>query len=357
MNRILLIAFVLAASCVNSVTGNQRKFFRLAKCFNDTAYPTAAEVKTCLGGVSDCFDDTTIAEVKTCIEDGVAELKANATDSGDGTRLLARHTGDLGSVAGSGTGFGKGFRPQKGGKRGKLAGVVMGCLETKKECIKEEVRAFINDKLPACVNTTARALGECYISNAETCSVSCSGSDIPSTNPFQGEASANIKSCSGFQNRIMNPSCEIVDCCPECSAEFDALMTCVGQDLLELKPEPCELSCPAASTRRELSGSVRKEYVLRKLARRLAKEPEAATIADECAVYLDTEEETLTPDAVTDVLLNGEFVGCVADVAISVAEEQKEFDGAKSGGSRISSIRGMAVTGLAAIFLGLVGLV
>jgi len=362
MNRIFLIAFVLAASCVNSVTGNRKKFFRLAKCFNDDVYPTAAEVKTCLGEVSTCFDDTTIADVKTCIEDGVAELKANATDSGDGTRLLARHTGgvlvDLGSAAGNGTGFGQGFRPQKGGKRGKLSGVVMGCLETKKECIKEEVRDFIKNKLPACVNTTARAIGECYINNAETCSASCSESDIPSTNPFEGVASANIKACSGFQNRIMNPSCEIVDCCPECSAEFDALMTCVGQDLLQLKPEPCELSCPADSTRRKLSGSVRKEYVLRKLAGHLTQEPEAAIIADECAVYLDTEEETLTPDAVTDVLLNGEFIGCVADVAISVAEEQKEFDAAhKSGGSSSSSIHGMVVTGLAAVFLGLVGLV
>jgi len=362
MNRIFLIALVWALSCVPTVTGNQRKFFKLAKCFNDTAYPTAAEVKTCLGAASTCFqDDQIISDTQTCIEDGIAAARANATDSTGGrflaesseitSRFLANHGGGggkgLGSVVGNKTGFGNGFRPQKGrGKMGKLAGIVQGCLETQIECIKEEVRAFIK-KLPECINTTTVALGECYITNAGTCSDSCSQSDLPSSNPFAGETSVNIKSCNGFQNRIMNPSCEIVDCCPECSAEFDALMTCVGQDLLKLKPEPCELSCPAASTRRNL--------LERNLAGHIEVAPEAVTIADECAIYLDTEEETITADAVTEKILDGEFIGCVADVAILVAEEQKEFDSSHGGGSS-ASIYGMTVAGLATFFLGLVGL-
>lgn len=361
MNRILLIALLALSCCVTTVTGNQRKFFRLAKCFNDTAYPTVSEVQTCLGNVSTCFDDTTIETVKTCITDGVAELRANATDAtGDGGRLLGSHSagggkgGGLGSAAGNRTGFGNGFRPQKKGKMGKLANVVRGCLETQAECIKEETRSFIKNKLPACVNTTARALGDCYITNAETCSESCSEADIPSSNPFEGVASSNIKACSGFQNRIMDPSCEIVDCCPECSAEFDALMTCIGQDLLQLKPEPCELTCPAG--RRELLK--RGHYVSRHLAGHLAQEPVADTIAEECATYLDTEEDTLTADAVTEVLLNGEFIGCVADVSILVAEEQAEFAKDHGSGDSTSSanIQSMVMVGLVSFLLGLVGL-
>jgi len=371
MNRILFIALVLALGCVTSVTGNQRKFFRLARCFNDTEYETIEDTKTCLGNVSTCFDDTTIETVQTCITDGIAEARANRTDD-SGTRLLGSHMGgggrggrfnasDLGSAAGERGGFGSGgFRPQNRGKMGKLASIVRGCLETQKECIREEVQAFIN-KLPECVNTTARALGECYKTNAESCATTCSEADIPSDNPFAGVASATIKACAGFQNRIMDPACDIVDCCPECTAEFDALMTCVGQDLLELKPEPCDLSCSAdSSTRRELGVTpLRKQYVMRKLAGHIESAPEASIIAEECATYLDTEEETLTADAVTELITNGEFVGCVADVAILVAEEQKEFDGAHTGGDGTgssASIRGMAVAGLASLMLGLAGL-
>lgn len=380
MNRFLLIALVLALSCVTSVTGNQRKFFSLAKCFNDTEYPTSEETQTCLGNVSTCFDDTTIETVKTCITDGIAEARANATANAtdSGTRFLGGHNGggggggggrfnasDLGSAAGGkggGFGGGGGFRPQKQDKLGKLGGIVRGCLETQKECIKEEVRSFIKNKLPECVNTTASALGECFKTNADTCADSCSESDIPSDNPFSGVASSNIKACAGFQNRIMGPACDIVDCCTPCSTEFDALMTCIGQDLLKLKPEPCDLSCAAdSSTRRELGvTALRKEYVMRQLAGHVEMPPEAATIAEECATYLDTEEDTLTADAVTEKILDGEFIGCVADVAMLVAEEQKDYDASHTGGgddgTSSASISGMAVTGLASVFLGLVGL-
>ncbi|CAJ1965479.1 unnamed protein product [Cylindrotheca closterium] len=382
MNRILLIA-LLALSCVSSVTGNQRKFVRLARCFNDTAYPTSGDTRTCLGNVSTCFDDTTVETVKTCIQDGIAEARANNATDGD-SRFLAGHSGGGGNGNGgmnngnggmnNGNGFGaggglggfsnrtgfgsNGFRPQKKEKLGKLAGIVRGCLEEYKDCIKEEVRSFIKNKLPACVNTTAIALGECYKTNAETCSDSCSEDDIPDENPFQGVASSGIKSCNGFQNAIMNKACGIVDCCEECDAEFQDLMTCVGQDLLKLRPEPCELTCPAESTRRSLivlAAEQRKQYVARKLAGHLATEPDAATVVEECAVYLDTEEETLTSDAVTELLLDGEFIGCVADVAILVAEEQKEFAMDHNDDSTSSGNSVLTISGLAAALLSLVG--
>mmetsp|Transcript_4286 Transcript_4286/g.10003 ORF Transcript_4286/g.10003 Transcript_4286/m.10003 type:complete len:380 (+) Transcript_4286:1880-3019(+) len=337
-NHILVLALLALSSCVSTVTGNQRKFMRLAKCFDDTTYPTSADTLACLGNVSTCFDETTVETVKTCIQDGIDEAVAAAnatTTTADGTRFLAGHnaggggfknrTAGLGDFDGNGTGFGSsgGFRPQKKGKMGKLAGIVQGCLEEYKDCIKEEVRAFIA-KLPACVNTTTVALGQCYKTNAETCASSCSTADIPDSNPFQGISSTTIKLCNGFQNQIMDPSCEIVECCPQCTTEFDELMTCVGQDLLQLKPEPCELSCPTA--RRRLGEEERREhYVMRKLAGHLPAEPDAVTVADECAVYLDTDEETITADAVAEKILDGEFIGCVADVAILVAEEQKEY--------------------------------
>lgn len=396
MKHILLLALLLALSCVSTVTANQRKFFRLARCFNETAYPSAEETQTCLGNVSSCFDDSTIQEVKTCIQDGIAEARANAGSggTGGGTRLLAGHTGsdntggngggnggggnggggnggmgggmggqDLGDTAGERGGFGQGgFRPKKNDKMGKLASIVKGCLETQKDCIKQEVRNFIKNKLPACVNTTASALGECFKTNAESCSESCSESDIPSSNPFSGVAKTNVQACSGFQNKIMNPACEIVDCCSECSAEFDELMTCIGQDLLQLKPEPCELTCPSDSSTRFLMEQpmARKQYVMRQLAGHLPMEPDAATIADECAVYLDTEEDTLTADAVTSKILDGEFIGCVADVAILVAEEQNQYaadHGSNTDtGSSSSSALGMAAAGLASVFVAFIGL-
>ncbi|CAJ1965495.1 unnamed protein product [Cylindrotheca closterium] len=364
MNRILLIA-ILALSPVSYVAGNQRKIVRLAKCFandDDTDgtrflaghMGNGTGTLACLGNVSACFDDTTVETVKTCIQDGVA---ANNT----GSRFLAGHTGGDGDE-GNGEGFGMGgFRPQKGsGRGGALAGIVQGCLEEYKDCMKEEVRTFIREKLPACVNTTTVALGECYKTNADTCSDSCSQADIPDSNPFSGASSTGVRACQGFQNQIMNPSCDIIDCCPECETEFSDLLTCVGQELLELQPEPCELTCPSESTRRKLSTSSElRQYATRKLAGHVATEPDAAIVVDECAVYLDTEEEALTSDAVTDKILDGEFISCVADVAILVAEEQKEFamdhnNGDQSASSSRNSV--MSVTVFAAVFLGLVGL-
>ncbi|KAL3926511.1 MAG: hypothetical protein SGBAC_013450 [Bacillariaceae sp.] len=353
MNRILLIA-LLALSCASTANANQRAFGRLASCFNSTTYPETGDTLGCLGNVSTCFDSSTVSTIQTCIQDGIA-----AAQDDSGTRYLAGHTGA--SAEGLGAfrnkpGFGSGgFRPQKAENLGKLAGIVQGCLEEYKDCIKEEVQTFVK-KLPTCVNTTAVALGQCYKTNAATCSSTCSEADIPDSNPFAGVVSSGIKSCQGFQNRIMDPSCDIVDCCEPCKDSFDELMDCIGQDILKLKPEPCDLTCPAA--RRKLGGE-RKQYVERKLAGHLAVEPDAATVVDECAIYLDTEEDTLTADAVTEKILDGEFIGCVADVALLVAEEQKEFaadhNTGGSGTDGSSSSHVMVVTRLAAVLLGLVG--
>ena len=112
MKHILLIALLVALGCVSLVSGNQNKFFRLAKCFNDTEYPSSADTQTCLGNVSNCFDDTTIETVKTCIEEGIAEALANSTDTddedtdGDGIRLLASHSNGGGGQGNGGAGQG-----------------------------------------------------------------------------------------------------------------------------------------------------------------------------------------------------------------------------------------------------------
>jgi len=348
MPTFFLVLLVLCS--VTTVTGNQRKIFKLAKCFNNTT--SVAEAKTCLGGVSTCFaDDTTVETVKACIQEGVANLKANFTASKDNSRFLQDTTD--GDDETGGEGFGKGgFRPAKGsgvGRNRKRAGVIRSCLEPQRECIMEEVRAFIK-KLPECINTTAVAFGTCYRDNANSCSATCSSADIPASNPFQGADRAVIKTCSGFQNQVIDPSCQIVDCCPQCQAEYVALMSCVGQELVKLKPEPCELTCPT-TRRRNLA---ERYYVSRKLA---AKKPNPVIVAEECAIYLDTKEETITEDAIASKILEGEFVGCVADIAILVAEEQVEFAGDSGiGGSSPANRTPMAIAGLLSAFLGLVSL-
>lgn len=370
MSRILLFG-LLTLSGTATVTANQSKIVRLAKCFaNDDDSMAdgsrflaghmmgngtgAADTLACIGNVSTCFDETTVDTVKMCIQDGVAA--ANNTS----TRFLAGHVA-LGR--GDGSGFGKGgFRPPKQGGSGKadvLADIVKDCLEPHKDCMKQEVRAFIA-KLPACVNTTTVALGQCFKANAQTCASTCSTADIPESNPFAGVSPTVVQACREFQDQIMDPSCEIVDCCPQCVSEFSDLMTCVGQELLELKPQTCELTCPAA--RRNLGGAAAagRGLMRRKLAGHLATEADAAMVADECAVYLDTEEGTLTADAVTEKMLEGEFIGCVADVAILVAEEQKEFaatqnSGGTDNGTTPSSSHVVGVGVLATALLGLVG--
>jgi len=345
MRTFFLVLLVLCS--INTASGNQRKIRKLAKCFNSTSYVTVAETKTCLSDLSTCFlEDTTVEVARTCVADGIANLAASKGNS--------RFLQDTGNDGSGGEGFGNGgFRPGKGkgsGRRAKLLGVVRDCLEPVEECIKEEVRAFIR-RLPECVNTTAVALGTCYKDNADSCSSTCSSTSIPSSNPFQGANRATIKTCDGFQDQIMNPSCTIVDCCPQCQTQFDDLMTCVGQDLIKLKPEPCDLACPA-TRRRNLA----ERYVPRTLA---TKKADPAIIAEECAGYLDTEDGTITEDGIAGKILEGEFVGCVADISILVAEEQAGSAGDKDAGGKgksAASRTSMAIAGLLSALLGLISL-
>lgn len=216
------------------------------------------------------------------------------------------------------------------------------CLNDHIECIEGEVQA-ITSSLPVCMNTTLVALGQCFVENAQTCSATCDTDDVPEENPFEGLDPSFLSRCAPFQQDIVNPTCEIVDCCEACIPPFEEFMNCIAQDALDLKQlppnsqEPCTVSCPAS--RRKLS---RRD--LGATGKQMTDEPE--DILMECSIYLATEEGLVGGKAGVDGLqkrlAEGDFVVCVIENLFDLIEttNKKDEEEGTSGGSINTSMGG-----------------
>jgi hypothetical protein len=268
----LFLAFSLLLLNIGSHRGVQAQkevFESIGACFTDS--DTEEATLSCLSEYTDCFDSTSISEIETCLESSTMEE----------------------------------------------------CLVPYVDCIKAEVEVIV-DSLPACVNTTIVALGDCYIDNASTCNSTCSMDDIPEENPYEDADASALVFCSPFQSDIMDPSCEIVDCCAECITEFEAVMNCIVQDVMELQVEPpdsgdCVLSCPAES-RRALSAD----------GRDLANhdgggemhDHKSENILGECGIYLET------TDGSVGGMGEGSFQKCLFENLFVLLPENAESSGA-----------------------------
>ncbi|KAL3933791.1 MAG: hypothetical protein SGBAC_010244 [Bacillariaceae sp.] len=220
-------------------------------CFSDET-ATTTDTLTCLSAYTECFDETSVTEVQTCVSD------ANSTATADTNVTIT---------------------------------AVQGCFGSYVTCITTEFQEII-DSLPACMNTTITDLGNCYIDNADTCNSTCSESDIPATNPYASASATSILVCQAFQSDIMDPTCDIVDCCEPCIEKFEAFMNCIAQDALSLKTAPpqsddCVVSC-ASSRRLELVASIEDKIHGRVLAGHTAEKLKAEEVYGLCAKLLET---------------------------------------------------------------------
>jgi hypothetical protein len=253
-NRFLAFSLLLLNMDSHSGVQAREEYLKsIGDCFVDS--DAVEDTLSCLSDYTDCFDSTTISEIEICLESSTMEE----------------------------------------------------CLAPYVDCIQAEVQVVV-DSLPECVNTTIVALGDCYIDNASICNSTCSKDDIPQENPYEDADAASLVFCSPFQSDIMDPSCEIVDCCAECIAEFEALMNCIVQDVMELELEPpdsgdCVVSCP--ESRRALSADGRD------LQGGETENHKSEDILGECGVYLETEAGSvggMTEGSFQQCLFNNLFV-------------------------------------------------
>ena len=224
----------------------------VGECFSDES-ADATTTLSCLSELTECFDSSSATEVQTCVNN------ANSTATSSGTTVATE---------------------------------IKNCINPYATCIQTEFQAII-DSLPACMNTTITDLGNCYIDNAQACNSTCSADDIPTTNPYASASATSILICQAFQNDIMDPTCEIVDCCQPCMDEFESFMNCIAQDALGLKTAPpqsggCEVSCSSRRRELELVETIMKEQDHRQLAGHEAKKLKAEEIYGLCAKFLET---------------------------------------------------------------------
>lgn len=272
------------------VNSSEELLMEIGDCFiNSETEDTAL---TCLSGYTECFDSSSITDIVTC-------LGADTTDADAQMQV---------------------------------------CLQPYLECIQAEVQVIL-DSLPECMNTTVTDLGNCYIDNASACNSTCSKDDIPETNPYENADASSLILCDAFQSDIMDPSCEIVDCCQECITEFEDVMNCIAQDILDLKSVgggECVLSC--SDSRRNLVTSAIRDLASHGGDQDHAGEKhKAEMILGECAIHLETSAGKaggmVDPAETRSNMAEGAFQACLFENIFVLLPENAESTSADDSGA------------------------
>ena len=120
------------------------------------------------------------------------------------------------------------------------------CFDGVKECVQGQVEEFVGT-LPLCIPETMRELGQCINDNMELCLESCRDTSAP----VMDLEAANLESCTGFQAALVTPICGAIACCQPCVEPFQAATECILSELVTLE-EDCDFNCPIVPTRRQL---------------------------------------------------------------------------------------------------------
>lgn len=120
------------------------------------------------------------------------------------------------------------------------------CFDGIKECVTGQVEDFVAT-LPLCIPETIGELGRCINENTNLCVESCRDASAP----IMDLEAANLESCAGFQEAIVTPICGAISCCEPCVEPFHAATECIMSELVTLE-EDCEFNCPIVPTRRQL---------------------------------------------------------------------------------------------------------
>jgi hypothetical protein len=198
-----------------------------------------------------------------------------------------------------------------------ITGIAKDLVETAAMCFEPYVgciRARVEDavaQLPACVPETGKALVQCFLDNAEACSVSCN--DTAWESPFAQLDPDNLMFCWGIERDIVFPMCQVVDCCPPCVDPLEDLTECVVNDALGHTLFDCNFECDDAPSsvgnrRRHLEGDDTEAVVTDR----------ATEIFDTCV--------SLTPgllgsqQGAQQLAIRSNFFDCVMEGALTIEE-------------------------------------
>jgi hypothetical protein len=229
------------------------------------------------------------------------------------------------------------------------------CMAPYKDCIETTLKEVAATMEP-CVNETLANFAACARENAEECKQSCSADDLPEEAIFQNLDKSALVSCSSIQESIMDPTCDVIDCCAPCVDEYEAIASCVVVDVLGY-PEtkingnsPCvECTNRRRRRRRQLvstTGQRQTTPALREEAKRLLEGEAANLIYDQCSTL--TPGLTNTSDASTQLAGRATFFECVTD---TFYEEVETYTAPESGGTAAVAFTSFGVTMFFALLL------
>mgnify|MGYP005855580073 CR=1 FL=1 len=174
-----------------------------------------------------CFDMTTPRDLMDCFQ---AEYEWNGFDNAN------NHTGIVRDILDT----------------------ALDCFDPYHACITERVNAALAG-LPACVRESSMALAECMISNVGLCLTSCAGSTWGNGDgsPFDDLNVFDLFTCKGIERNLLQPMCDVVECCEPCLDPLANVAECVVNDVLDFGfwERECIFTCekqPADNTRRDL---------------------------------------------------------------------------------------------------------
>lgn len=295
----VLVSFTYGAS-----TAAQDLIGILPGCVGEA---NSQDVAECLVLYSDptCFNESSVSELSECFQEEL-EVTTNRNTSSTANEVYATS---------------------------------IECLEPYVDCINETLTDALED-LPPCAETTALALGQCFVDNAESCAEPCLatlsellGDDGES--PFADLGPADVINCRLVEENIIHVGCGYMNCCPPCLDAYEDVAECVINDVLDLYPSDCTFECDNTGVRRLRDLSEKEEIDEHEpTTRRLVVETESATrIWDACkfltpGIVGGRDIATIVPgevqvDAVVDLLARVNFFDCLAHEALGIYDVNK----------------------------------
>jgi hypothetical protein len=181
------------------------------------------------------------------------------------------------------------------------------CFDPYVDCIRARVEDAVA-QLPACVPETGKAFVQCFIDNADACSVSCN--DTMWESPFAQLNTGDLRFCAGIEREVVFPMCQVVDCCPPCVDPLEDLTECVVNDALGHTLFDCNFECDDAPS------SVRNRH--------LQGDDTEAAVTDRATEIFDT-CVSLTPglgpqQGAQQLAIRSNFFDCVMEEALAIEE-------------------------------------
>jgi hypothetical protein len=131
----------------------------------------------------------------------------------------------------------------------------LGCFDPYYQCLTDQINNAIA-ALPPCVSDSATSMAQCFLNNIGECLTSCATESIVGSSPYADNPFNifDLFSCPGIEDAVLQPVCNIVDCCPPCVTPLEELAECIVNDVLDFGfwDLNCDFTCMNTPDNRRL---------------------------------------------------------------------------------------------------------